>query len=107
MSWLYLLLAIVFEVSGTVSMKLSYGLTKLGPAMAVFFFYGLSLASLTFALKYIEVSVAYAVWSGLGTVLIATIGIMWFKEPATVFKMISIALVVLGVVGLNLSRTSH
>jgi small multidrug resistance pump len=107
MSWLFLLLAILFEVSGTVSMKLSYGLTKVGPAIAVFFFYGLSLTSLTVALKQIEISVAYAIWSGLGTVLIVTVGILWFKEPASVVKIISIGLVILGVVGLNLSRAGN
>src|SRR3989338_1998353 len=71
MSWL--LLAIVLEVCGTTSMKLSEGFAKLLPSILIFVFYGLSFASLTIALKSIDVSIAYAVWSGVGTALIAAI----------------------------------
>jgi small multidrug resistance pump len=49
------------------------------------------------------VSVAYAIWSGVGTALIASIGVLWFKEPATAMKLISLGLIIIGVVGLNLS----
>jgi small multidrug resistance pump len=80
MSWLDLVLAIVLEVSGTTSMNLSQGFTKT-LASVVFIFYGLSLSALTPALKHIDVSVAYAVWSGLGTALIATEGVVWLREP--------------------------
>ncbi|MBO3464488.1 MAG: hypothetical protein KME33_36820 [Aetokthonos hydrillicola CCALA 1050] len=55
------------------------------------------------ALKKIDVSIAYAIWSGLGTSLIAVIGIFWFKEPVNVLKIMSISLVIIGVIGLNLS----
>lgn len=104
MRWIYLILAIVFEVCGTTSMKLSEGFTKFWPSVLLFVFYVLSLTSLTFALKTLDVSVAYAVWSGLGTILIALIGIFWFHEPVTTIKFISIALIIIGVVGLNLSE---
>ena len=67
MSWFYLMLAIILEVSGTTSMKLSQGFTKTLPSIAMFIFYILSLISLTLALKKVDVSVAYAVWSGIGT----------------------------------------
>jgi small multidrug resistance pump len=88
-------------------MKLSQGFTKLVPSILLFVFYTLSMGMLTLALKKIDVSVAYAVWSGVGTALIATIGVVWFKEPATAFKLISIALIIVGVVGLNLSGGAH
>lgn len=103
MTWVYLVLAIVLEVSGTTCMKLSEGFTKTVPSILLFVFYTLSFGMLTLALKRIDVSVAYAVWSGMGTALIATIGILYFKEPMTALKLISLALIIGGVVGLNLS----
>jgi len=107
MTWLYLALAIVLEISGTTCMKLSEGFTKIVPSILLFVFYTLSFAMLTMALKKIDVSVAYAVWSGVGTALIATIGVLWFKEPATAIKLVSLGLIIVGVVGLNLSGGAH
>jgi small multidrug resistance pump len=105
--WFYLAGAIAFEVAGTTSMKLSEGFTKLLPSVLIFVFYAASFVALTFALKKIEVSVAYAVWAGVGTSLIAAIGILHFHEAVTVLKLVSILLIVVGVVGLNLSATGH
>lgn len=104
MSWVYLVVAILFEVAGTTSMKLSDGFSKLWPSVLIFVFYALSFTSLTFAMKRLEVSVTYAVWSGLGTVLISLIGYFWFKDSFNFQKVISIALIVVGVIGLNLSN---
>jgi small multidrug resistance pump len=103
MNWVYLILAILLEVSGTTSMKLSEGFSKFWPSVFIFVFYALSFTSLTFAMKTLEVSVTYAVWSGLGTIMISLIGILYFNETASLFKFISIALIIIGVVGLNLS----
>jgi small multidrug resistance pump len=103
-SWIYLIAAILFEVSGTTCMKLSQGFTRLVPSVLIFVFYGLCFSCLTLALKRIEVSVAYSVWAGLGTVLIAIIGIIWFRESATFIKLLSIALIVAGVIGINASE---
>ncbi len=102
MNILYLILTILFEVSGTTSLKLSQGFTKLVPSIAVVVFYGLSFYFLSLTLKKLEIGVIYAIWSGLGTVLIVMVGILWFKEPLTALKTISILLIVAGVVGLNL-----
>jgi len=107
MTWLFLVLAILLEVAGTTCMKLSDGLTKMVPSILLFVFYTLSFGMLTLALKRIDVSVAYAVWSGVGTALLATIGVLWFKEPMTALKLISLALIIIGVVGLNLSGGAH
>ena len=104
-SWLYLLSAILLEVAGTTSMKFSAGFARLVPSILVLVFYGGAIVSLTLALKRIDVSVAYAVWSGLGTALIAVIGMTYFREPATALRLASIALIIAGVVGLNLGGT--
>ena len=103
MSWLFLTVAIVLEVSGTTCMKLSEGFSRLAPSVLIFVFYGLSFTAFTFALKRIDVSLAYAVWAGLGVLLIAAIGIAWFKEPVSVLKIVSMGLIIVGVVGLNAS----
>lgn len=100
-SWLYLFAAIIFEVSGTTCMKLSQGFTQILPAIFIFIFYGLSLTFSTLCLEKIEVSVAYSIWAGLGTTLLAIIGLIWFRESMTPIKLMSISLVVVGVIGLN------
>ncbi|HLG13363.1 MAG TPA: multidrug efflux SMR transporter [Blastocatellia bacterium] len=107
MTWIYLAVAIILEVSGTTCMKLSEGFTRAVPSVLMFVLYGLSFGALTLALKKIDLGVAYAIWSAVGTALIATIGILWFKEPATVLKLVSLALVIVGVIGLNLSGGAH
>lgn len=106
-SWVYLFMAILFEVTGTTFMKLSEGFTKTLPSILMVVFYALSLGLLTLALKKIDVSIAYAIWAGMGTLLIATIGILWFKEPVNALKIISLGLVIIGVIGLNLSNSVH
>jgi small multidrug resistance pump len=99
---LYLMLAIFLEVAGTTSMKLSNGFTEIGPSIFIFIFYFFSFGFLTLSLKRLELSTAYAVWSGLGTLLIALIGMLFFKEPMTMIKAVSLGLIISGVVGLRL-----
>nr|WP_213583048.1 multidrug efflux SMR transporter [Paenibacillus sp. J2TS4] len=102
MPWIYLTLAIVLEIAGTVSMKLSQGLTKLWPSVWMIVFYFLAFSSLSLSLKNVPVSVAYAIWSGLGTAAIAVIGYFAFQESMTWLKAGSIMLIIVGVIGLNL-----
>jgi len=102
MHWLYLAGAILFEVAGTTSMKLSQGFSRLLPSILIFVFYAISFVSLTFAVKKIDMSVSYAIWSGIGTALIAIIGVYFFKESMTMLKIASIILIIIGVMGLNL-----
>ena len=106
LAWLYLGLAIILEVAGTTSMKLSDGLSRPWPTLAIFVFYGLGFSVLTLALRHIELSVAYAIWSGVGTALIAMLGLLWFGENMTLAKLASIALIIIGVIGLNLVNES-
>ena len=88
-------------------MKLSQGFTRPFPSFLIFIFYGLSFTLLTMVLKRMDVSIAYAIWSGLGTALIAIIGSVYFNEPMTLVKLASLVLVIIGVFGLNLSGGAH
>jgi small multidrug resistance pump len=83
-------------------MKLSEEFTKLVPSILIFVLYGLCLTFLTLSLRKIEVSIVYSVWSGVGTILITGISIVWFRESFTFMKIISISLIIVGVIGLNL-----
>jgi small multidrug resistance pump len=103
MSWILLIAAICMEVCGTTCMKLSDGFTKLLPSVLIFVFYALSFTLMTFAVKKLDLSITYAIWSGVGTFLIALIGLFWFKEPLTILKVVSMVLVIAGIVGLNLN----
>jgi len=107
MHWVYLILAIALEVTGTTLMKMSNGLTKLLPTLGMLITYTSCFAIFALALKKIPVSVAYAIWSGVGTALIAIIGLLVFKENFNLLKVVSICLIIAGVVGLNLSGTAH
>ena len=100
--WLYLLIAILTEVVGTSLMKASQGLTRILPSVFMFVLYGISFVFMALALKKIEAGTAYAIWSGLGTALIAMIGIAWFRESITIPKLAGLVLIIAGVVLLNL-----
>jgi len=107
MHWFYLALAILFEVAGTINMKMSEGFTKLLPSVLLVVFYICSLSFLTLSLKQIEISVAYAIWSGLGIMIITLIGYSFFSEQINGLKIFSILLIIAGVVLLNLSGGAH
>lgn len=101
--YMYLAIAIFFEVCGSTCMKLSDGFSNLLPTALIFVFYGISFGIFSIALKTLDVSLAYAIWSGAGTLAITVIGILYFREPATALKMVSIFVVMIGVAGLHLS----
>jgi small multidrug resistance pump len=100
-AWAVLSVAILLEVAGTTSMRLSEGFTRLTPSVLIFVFYAASFGLNTLVIRVLGLSVVYGVWSGVGTVLTALIGVYYFKEPATALKMVSIGLIVLGVMGLH------
>jgi len=100
--WIYLIIAILTEVVGTTMMKVSQGLTRLVPAVLMFLMYAISFVFMALALKKLEVSTAYAIWSGLGTAVIAAIGILWFQESFSIPKLVGIVLVIGGVILLNI-----
>jgi small multidrug resistance pump len=107
MHWFYLVLAILSEVAGTVCMKLSAGFTKTLPSVLMWVFYAVCFAFLALTLKKIDVGVAYAIWSGVGTAIIAAVGIIYFREPLTMMRAIGLITIIAGVVVLNLSGGSH
>lgn len=102
MAWLFLSAAILLEVFATINLKLSDGLTKIDSTIATVGLFALSFLCAAYAIKYIDVGLAYALWSGLGTVAVVAIGIMYFNEPSSIFKTLCIAMILLGVVGLNI-----
>jgi len=105
MPWILLALAIVSEVFGTLSLKLSNGFTVFGPSVAVVAGYGLSFFLLAQVLKSMEIGTAYATWAGLGTALVAIAGIIIFNETMTLAKAVSFVLIVTGVIGLHVFET--
>jgi multidrug transporter EmrE-like cation transporter len=107
MIYLYLTLAIVFEAGWAIAMKLSDGFSKVGPAAATVVMYLASVVFLGLASKRMDLGVAYAIWAGTGVVLIAAAGIVYFKEPITALKAVSMLLVVAGIVGLGLGGAGH
>lgn len=106
MAWAYLTLAIVFEVAGTTSLKMSEGFARLVPTLMILPAYAISFGFLGFAIREIPISVAYAIWSAVGTAAIAAIGIVLFREPITLAKVAFIGIIIIGVVGLQLTQAA-
>jgi small multidrug resistance pump len=104
---LLLTLAIAAEVAATVSLRYAEGFTRLLPSVIVVLGYGASFYLLSHILRELSVGTTYAIWAGAGTAAIAVIGIVALGEPATAVKLGSIALIIAGVIGLNLSGTTH
>ena len=103
MSWVILFFAIVFEVAGTLTLKFTEGMTRLWPTVLMFAFYLVSLFGLSVAVSKIPVGTAYAVWSGVGTLMVAIMGVLWFKEQVTLLRAVSTLLIIIGVAGLYLT----
>ena len=106
MPWVLLALAIATEIAATVSLKASEGFSKLVPSVIVVVGYGASFGLLARALRTIEVGVAYAIWSAVGTAAVAVLGIWLFGESATLAKAFWIGVIIVGVVGLQVSGAS-
>jgi multidrug transporter EmrE-like cation transporter len=107
MMYLYMLLAIFFEVGWALAMKLSEGFTRAPFAIATIIMYLLSVVFLALATRTMDIGVGYAIWAGAGVALIATAGIVYFHEPLTAGKVIAIALIVAGIVLLQVLRGGH
>ena len=102
MAWLVLIISGVLEAGWALSLKASEGFTRLGPTVAFGVLLAASMGGLGWALRTLPVGVAYAIWTGLGTVGTAALGIVLFHEAATVGKIVSLVLIVAGMVGLRL-----
>jgi quaternary ammonium compound-resistance protein SugE len=102
MAWLTLALAGLFEVGWAVGLKYTEGFTRLGPSLLTVASMALSLALLGLALRSLPLGTAYAVWTGIGTVGTAVLGIALFGESAAALRLACIALILGGIVGLKL-----
>jgi small multidrug resistance pump len=102
-AFLLLGVAIVIEVMATALLPKAEGFTDPGWSAAVLAGYGLSIWMLTLVVKQMPVSVAYAVWAGAGTALVALVGLLFLGEHLTWIKALSLTMIVAGVVGLNLA----
>lgn len=105
-TWFYLGVAIVSEVAATSALKASEGFTRLWPSLLVVAGYAAAFYFLSLTLKSIPVAVAYAVWSGVGIALIALIGWLFFKQALDAPTLLGLALIVAGVLVLNLFSKS-
>jgi len=103
--WLILSLAILLEVCGTICLKLSHGMTRPLPVVGVVIFYLSTFSLMSLCLKHLEIGTVYAIWSGAGTALVATIGILYFGESFHWLKILGLILVIAGVILLHLHQT--
>jgi small multidrug resistance pump len=108
MGWLLLGLAIAAEIVGTISLKYTNGFRTLAPSVAVLVSYATSFYCLSLALKHrVPLSSAYAIWSAVGTAVIAVVGVLFYAERLTPLKVVGLIAVIGGVVAINLSGASH
>lgn len=109
MNWLYLTIAILCEVLATLALKSSDGFTRLVPSLFVVTGYGVAFYFLSLTLRSIPVGIAYAVWSGVGIVLVSILGWVFYDQKLNVAAMLGIFFIMVGVVILNLfsSSTNH
>lgn len=102
MAWVYLTAAGLLEIIWAIGLKYTEGFTRLGPTAITIAAMVASVALLGIALRDLPVGTGYAIWTGIGTVGTAVLGIMIFHEPATALRLASIGLIIAGIVGLKL-----
>jgi len=103
MAWIYLFVAGVFETAWAIGLKYSAGFTKLGPSIFTFITMLISLYLLSLALRTLPVGTGYAVWTGIGAVGTAILGMFLFDESRAIARILCIVLIVAGIVGLKLT----
>src|SRR5690606_6153254 len=101
MAWWVLFLAGLLEIGWAIGLKYTYGFTKLWPSLWTLAAMGLSFAFLSYALKTLPVGTAYAVWTGIGVVGTAILGILLFGEALSILRLVCILLIVTGIAGLR------
>ncbi len=104
MHWVYLILAIIFETIGTAQLKISNGFSVLLPSICTVVSYILCFIFLSFALKTMEISVAYAIWCVFGILLVSIVGIVFFDQSISLIKIVSILLIIARTIGLRLAH---
>jgi quaternary ammonium compound-resistance protein SugE len=101
MSWLFLVVAGLFEIGWAIGLKYTEGFTRILPSVGTIGAMILSVVLLGLALRELPVGTGYAVWTGIGTVGTALLGIWLFGEPATAMRLVCITLIVAGIAGLK------
>ena len=102
MHWLYLFIAGMFEISWAIGLKFTHGFTFIIPSILTVIGMIASFYFLALALKHLPLGTAYAIWTGIGTIGTVLFGIILFKEPVTVMRLVCIALIICGITGLKL-----
>jgi quaternary ammonium compound-resistance protein SugE len=105
MAWVILFVAGLFEIAWAVGLKYTAGFTRLWPTVATAVALVASMTLLGISLRTLPLGTAYAIWTGIGSVGTAVLGILLFREPATVARLVCIALIVTGIVGLKLASS--
>ena len=106
MAWIYLVIAGLFECAWAIGLKYTEGFTRLTPSILTVAAMGVSFWLLSLAMKTIPVGTAYAVWTGIGAVGVAIMGMVLFGESKDVFRVISLMMIVSGIIGLKLGSGS-
>jgi small multidrug resistance pump len=107
MTYLYLAIAIVAETIATSALKLSDNFTKLLPSVVTVVGYAIAFYFLSLVLRTMSTGVAYAIWSGVGIVLISVIGWLWMGQSLNWQTMLGMGMIIVGVVVVNLFSTAH
>ncbi|GJL64684.1 MAG: multidrug transporter [Nitrospirales bacterium] len=106
MAWIFLLIAGFFEIVWAISLKYTDGFTRLWPSIATVVAMGISMVCISFALRSIPMGTAYAMWTGIGAAGTVIVGMVLFDEPRDAVRLLSIAAILAGIVGLKLSSPS-
>lgn len=107
MAWILLSIAIVAEVFGTLSLKASDGLSKLWPSLGVLVGYATAFTLMAMSLKKLDVGITYAIWSGVGIIGAAVGGLVFFDQQLSKMTILGMAIIVFGVVVMNLGGAAH
>jgi quaternary ammonium compound-resistance protein SugE len=102
MAWVYLMLAGVFEIAFTTAMRFTDGFTKIWATLLVLALATVSIYFITKAAELIPLGTAYAIWGGLGAIGTVAVGIAYFGEPVTLWRMVFLSTLILSIVGLKL-----
>ena len=103
MAWAYLFVAGLLEIGWAIGLKYSHGFTRIFPTIITIALFGLSFFLLAHSMKTLPLGTAYAVWTGIGSVGAALLGIILFAEPVSALRISCIALIILGIIGLKIS----
>lgn len=102
MSWLILFLAGLFEIGWAIGLKYTEGFTRLWPSLWTIAAMAISVALLGIAVRHLPIGTAYAVWTGIGAVGTVILGIVLFGDPASAARLVCVALIIAGILGLKL-----